>query len=147
VPTDERFIPAAPVRLTHPEWSRDAVIYQVNQRHFTPEGTFAAAQQHLPRLRELGVDILWLMPVNPIGEENRKGVLGSPYAVHDYLAVNPEFGTLEDLRAFVAAAHDLGMRVIVDWVANHTAWDNPLTREHPEWYRKDWRGNFVPTPW
>ncbi|MFK5646445.1 alpha-amylase family glycosyl hydrolase [Ornithinimicrobium sp. LYQ121] len=144
---DDRFLPAPPVRLTHPEWSKDAVVYQVNQRHFTPEGTFAAAQEHLPRLRDLGIDIVWLMPVNPIGEENRKGVLGSQYAVRDYLAVNPEFGTLDDLRAFVAAAHDLGMRVIVDWVPNHTAWDNPLTREHPEWYRKDFKGDFMPTPW
>lgn len=144
---DARHTPAVPVRLTHPEWSKDAVIYQVNQRHFTPEGTFAAAQEHLPRLRDLGVDIVWLMPVNPIGEQHRKGGLGSPYAVQDYLAVNPEFGTLEDLRAFVTAAHELGMKVIIDWVANHTAWDNVLTREHPEWYRRDWKGDFVPTPW
>lgn len=145
--TDSRFTPAPAVRLTHPEWSRDAVIYQINQRHFTPEGTFAAAQAHLPRLRDLGVDILWLMPINPIGEVRRKGGLGSPYAVQDYLAVNPEFGTVEDLRAFVAAAHDLGLKVIVDWVANHTAWDHVLVQEHPEWYVRDWRGDFVPTPW
>ena len=146
VPTSTH-TPADPVRLTHPEWSKDAVIYQINQRHFTPEGTFAAAAEHLPRLRDLGVDILWLMPINPIGEQNRKGGLGSPYAVRDYLAVNPEFGTLEDLRGFVARAHDLGMRVIVDWVANHTAWDNVLVDEHPEWYRTDFKGDFVPTPW
>ncbi len=107
-------VPRPPVRLTHPEWSKDAVIYQVNQRHFTPEGTFAAAQQHLGRLKDLGVDILWLMPVNPIGEQHRKGRLGSPYAVLDHRAVNPELGTLEDLRAFVDAAHALGLRVILD---------------------------------
>src|SRR5690606_21513253 len=135
-----RHEPRPPVRLTHPEWTKDAVIYQVNQRHFTPEGTFAAARAHLPRLKELGVDILWLMPVNPIGEQNRKGGLGSPYAVRDYRAVNPECGTMADLRAFVDAAHALGLRVILDWVANHTAWDNPLTVEHPEWYRRDWKG-------
>jgi len=145
--TDTRYLPAPASRVRHPEWSKDAVIYQINQRHFTPEGTFAAAQEHLPRLQALGVDILWLMPVNPIGEMNRKGALGSPYAVQDYLAVNPEFGTLEDLRAFVAAAHEAGMHVIVDWVANHTAWDNRLTREHPEWYLRDWKGDFIPTPW
>ena len=87
------------------------------------------------------------MPVHPIGEENRKGVLGSPYAVKDYLGVNPEFGTLEDLRHFVDAAHDLGLHVILDWVANHTAWDNRLVEEHPEWYARDWKGDFRPTPW
>jgi glycosidase len=147
VQISDPYTPAPPVRLTHPEWTKDAVIYQINQRHFTAEGTFAAAEAHLPRLHELGVDILWLMPVNPIGELNRKGGLGSPYAVQDYLAVNPEFGTLEDLRHFVAAAHELGMKVILDWVANHTAWDNRLTTEHPEWYARDYKGDFCPTPW
>jgi 1,4-alpha-glucan branching enzyme len=147
VQTSDPYTPAPDVRLTHPEWTRDAVIYQINQRHFTAEGTFAAAEAHLPRLKELGVDILWLMPVSPIGELNRKGVLGSPYAVKDYLAVNPEFGTLEDLRHFVAAAHELGMKVILDWVANHTAWDNDLATEHPEWYARDYKGDFRPTPW
>jgi glycosidase len=139
--------PVPDVQLTHPEWSRSATIYQLNQRQFTPEGTFRAAEAHLPRVRELGVDIVWIMPVNPIGEVNRKGPLGSPYAVKDYLAVNPEFGTLDDLRHFVATAHDLGLRVILDWVANHTAWDNHLTTEHPEWYARDWKGDFRPTPW
>jgi glycosidase len=113
----------------------------------TPEGTFRAAEEHLARIRDLGADIVWLMPVNPIGEVNRKGRLGSPYAVRDYLAVNPEFGTMEDLRRFVAAAHDLGLKVILDWVANHTAWDNVLTELHPEWYVRDWKGDFRPTPW
>ncbi len=135
------------VRLAHPEWSRDATIYQINTRQFTDEGTFAAAAAHLPRLAELGVRILWLMPVNPIGEVHRKGTLGSPYAVRDYLAVNPELGTLEDLKSFVAQAHSLGLYVILDWVANHTAWDNVLVDEHPEWYLRDWKGDFCPTPW
>lgn len=141
------YLPTPDVQLHHPEWSRSATIYQINQRHFTPEGTLRAAETHLPRLRDLGVDILWLMPVNPIGEQNRKGVLGSQYAVQDYFAVNPEFGTLEDLRHFVAAAHEHGMYVILDWVANHTAWDNVLVKEHPEWYARDWKGDFRPTPW
>ena len=145
--TTDPYAPTPDVRLTHPEWSRAATLYQVNQRHFTPEGTFRAAEEHLPRLRDLGVDIIWLMPVNPIGERNRKGPLGSPYAVRDYLGVNPEFGTLDDLRHFVDTAHDLGLRVILDWVANHTAWDNPLVHEHPEWYARDWKGDFRPTPW
>lgn len=135
------------VRIAHPDWTRDAAIYQINTRQFTPEGTFAAAQSQLPRLKALGVDILWLMPVHPIGEENRKGTLGSPYAVKDYFAVNPEFGTVQDLKAFVDAAHAQGMRVILDWVANHTAWDNPLRTQHPEWYKRSWDGNFRPTPW
>ena len=134
-------------RVKHPEWTRDAVIYQINQRQMTPAGTFRAAEAHLPRIRDLGADIVWLMPVNPIGEVNRKGRLGSPYAVQDYLAVNPEFGTMDDLRHFVATAHDLGLRVILDWVANHTAWDNVLVEQHPEWYARDWKGDFRPTPW
>jgi 1,4-alpha-glucan branching enzyme len=141
------YVPAREVELEHPEWSKNAVLYQVNQRQLTPEGTFRAAEAHLPRIRDLGVDIVWLMPINPIGERNRKGQLGSPYAVRDYHAVNPEFGDLDDLKHFVATAHELGLRVIVDWVANHTAWDNVLVEEHPEWYSRDWKGDFHPTPW
>lgn len=140
-----RHAPEPYVQLTHPDWSRDAVIYQINTRQFTPEGTFAAARAHLPRLAELGVDILWLMPIHPIGEVNRKGSLGSPYAVKDYYGVNPEFGTLADLETFIDEAQGLGMKVILDWVANHTAWDNPLTETHPGWYERDWKGDLQPT--
>lgn len=139
--------PSPYVKLTHPGWSRGAVLYQLNTRQFTEEGTFKAATRELPRLKDLGVDILWLMPIHPIGEVNRKGSLGSPYSVKDYYGVNPEFGTLEDLKAFVAAAHELGMHVILDWVANHTAWDNPLVLQRPDWYARDWKGDFRPTPW
>jgi glycosidase len=135
------------VKLQHPEWTRSATIYQINTRQFTPEGSFRAAERHLPRLKDLGADILWLMPIHAIGLKNRKGSLGSPYAVKDYYSVNPEFGSLEDLRHFVRAAHALGMHVILDWVANHTAWDNNLVSEHPEWYARDWKGDFRPTPW
>ena len=135
------------VTLEHPEWSSDAVLYQINTRHFTEEGTFKAAQEELPRLKELGVDILWLMPIHPIGEENRKGTLGSPYSVQDYYGVNPEFGTEEEFRAFVDEAHRQGFKVILDLVANHTAWDNALAKDHPDWYEKDWKGDFRPTPW
>jgi glycosidase len=135
------------VELTNADWTRDAVLYQINTRHFTSEGTFAAAQEQLPRLKELGVDILWLMPIHPIGEKNRKGTLGSPYSVRDYYAVNPEFGTKDDFRAFVNAAHGQGFKVILDLVANHTAWDHPLAEEHPDWYEKTWDGKFRPTPW
>ncbi|MBI1365459.1 MAG: alpha-amylase [Alphaproteobacteria bacterium] len=143
----ERYLPQPYVKVRHPVWARNAVIYQINIRQFTDEGTFAAAEKQLPRLKALGVDILWLMPINPIGEKNRKGTLGSPYSVKDYFAVNPEFGTLNDLKSFVATAHRLGMHVILDWVANHTAWDNPLVREHPDWYERDWKGDFRSTPW
>ena len=134
-------------KVVHPDWARQAVIYQINTRQFTTEGTFAAAQKELPRLKELGVDILWMMPINPIGEKNRKGTLGSPYSVKDYFAINPEFGNDDDFRNFVKAAHDLDLKVIVDWVANHSAWDNELAVSHPEWYTKDWSGNFQPTHW
>ncbi len=123
-------------------WSKNANIYEVNIRQYTPEGTFNAFRKHLPRLQKMGVDILWLMPINPIGEKNRKGSLGSYYAVKDYEAVNPEYGTLEDLRALIKDAHQRGMHVIIDWVANHTAWDNPWATEHPDWYVKDDKGNF-----
>jgi len=131
----------------HPEWARSATLYQVNTRQLTPAGTFRAAMDELPRLQALGADILWLMPIHPIGEVERKGTLGSPYAVRDHYGVNPEFGTLDDLVAFVDTAHELGLYVILDWVANHTAWDNPLAEAHPDWYRRDWKGDFRPTPW
>ena len=142
-----QYRPGRASTVRHPDWSRAAVIYQLNQRQVTPEGTLAAAEEHLPRIRDLGADIVWLMPVNPIGAVNRKGSLGSPYAVQDYFAVNPEFGTMSDLRRFVDTAHGLGLRVILDWVANHTAWDNELVTSHPEWYERDWKGDFRPTPW
>jgi glycosidase len=128
--------------VEHPEWARNAAIYQINTRQFTPEGTFEAARAELPRLAEMGIDIVWLMPIHPIGEAERKGSLGSPYAVRDFYGVNPEFGTLEDLRAFIADAHALDMHVILDWVANHSAWDNPLVTEHPDWYTRDANGEM-----
>src|SRR5215216_3700848 len=118
----------------YPAWSRGAAIYEVNVRQYTPEGTFAALERHLPRLDSLGVDILWLMPVQPIGVKNRKGSLGSYYSIRDYTAVNPEHGTGADFRRFVDAAHRRGMRVILDWVANHTAHDHAWITEHPDWH-------------
>lgn len=132
---------------TPPDWSRDAVIYQLNTRQFSPEGTLKAAETQLPRIKALGADIIWLMPVHPIGEKNRKGTLGSPYSVKDYRAVNPELGSMVDLKSFVKTAHGLGLKVVLDWVANHSAWDNPLVTQHPDWYGRDWQGNFRPTPW
>ena len=130
--------------VRHPEWAANATIYEVNVRNYTPEGTFRAFEAHLPRLAKMGVVIVWLMPVHPIGGVGRKGALGSPYAVRDYLGVNPEFGTLADLQHLVQAAHDLGMRVILDWVANHTSRDNALIAQHPDWYRRDAQGQLVP---
>jgi glycosidase len=139
---------AEPFKVVHPEWVASATIYEVNIRQFTPEGTFTAFQQHLPRLKELGVDILWLMPIHPIGEVNRKGTMGSYYSIKDYKGVNPEFGTLDDFKALVNEAQKLGMKVIIDWVANHTSHDNSLVTEHPEWFTKDSAGNFVsPFDW
>jgi glycosidase len=126
-----------------PEWSKDAVIYEVNIRQYTEEGTFNAFAEHLPRLKELGVDILWLMPVHPIGEKKRKGSLGSYYSIKDYKAINPEFGTLEDFKALVRKAHEMDMQLILDWVANHTAWDHPWTETNPEWYLKNEQGEIV----
>lgn len=141
------YTPESYVKVQHPEWSKNATLYQLNTRQFTQEGTFVAAATQLPRLKELGIDIIWLMPVNPIGEQNRKGTLGSPYSVKDYYGVNPEFGSLDDLKSFINQAHELGMKVILDWVANHTAWDNELRKTHPEWYQRDYKGDFRPTPW
>ena len=130
--------------VQHPEWLKDATLYEVNIRQFTPEGTFNAFTEHLEKLKEMGVDIIWLMPINPIGEKNRKGLLGSYYSVKDYYGVNPEFGTMDDFKAMVTKAHNTGLKVIIDWVPNHSSWDNALTIEHPEYYMKDSTGNFKP---
>jgi 1,4-alpha-glucan branching enzyme len=131
-----------------PEWAKNAVIYEVNTRQFTPQGTFKAFSAHLPRLKELGVDILWFMPIHPIGIENRKGSLGSYYSVRDYKGVNPEFGSFEDFKQLVEEAHALGFKVILDWVANHTSHDHIWTIEHPEWYNRDDKGEIVsPFDW
>ncbi|WP_201983290.1 alpha-amylase family glycosyl hydrolase [Hymenobacter rubidus] len=135
---------AARFTVPHPEWATHATIYEVNVRNFTPEGTFRAFEEHLLRLRNMGVSIVWLMPVHPIGEVGRKGLLGSPYAVRDYFGVNPEFGTLDDLRHLVQAAHALGLKVILDWVANHTSRDNALIASHHDWYQHDAEGQLVP---
>ncbi len=134
--------------VTHPAWSVNATIYEVNVRQYTPEGTFTAFAKSLPKLNEMGIGILWFMPVNPIGELNRKGPLGSYYSVKDYTAINPEFGTIDDFKKVVNQAHAVGMHVIIDWVANHTSWDNVWTKTHPDYYKKDKNGNHVsPFDW
>lgn len=127
-----------------PEWARGSTIYEVNVRQYSASGKFSAVTADLPRLKALGVDILWLMPIHPIGEVNRKGPLGSYYAAKDYLAVNPEFGTEADFRELVTAAHAQGLRVILDWVPNHVSPDNALTKTHPEFFWRDEKGGLVP---
>jgi glycosidase len=130
--------------VIHPEWSRNAVIYEVNIRQYTEEGTFEAFSEHLLRLQKLGVDVLWLMPLHPIGIMNRKGELGSYYSVMNHLEVNPEHGTMNDFKNLINKAHELGFHVMLDWVPNHTAWDNPWAFNHPDWYVKNEEGSFVP---
>lgn len=127
---------------THPAWARTAVIYEINTRQYSHEGNFSAIIKDLPRLKEMGVDILWLMPIHPIGELNRKGGLGSPYSVQDYRAVHPDYGTMDDFKALVKNAHELGMKVIIDWVANHSAWDNKQALVRPDWYMHKADGSF-----
>ncbi|MDE7466625.1 MAG: alpha-amylase [Muribaculaceae bacterium] len=138
----------APTAVTHPEWSRNAVIYEVNVRQATPEGTFEAFLPQIQRLKDLGVDILWFMPIHPISEDGRKGTLGSYYAVRDYKGVNPEFGNIDDFRKVVKAAHDAGMKVIIDWVPNHSGRDNAWVKNHPDWYQRNEKGEmFGPYDW
>ncbi len=135
--------------MNHPAWSYSAVLYEMNVRQLTPEGTLQAAAAKLPQLRDLGVDAVWLMPVYPIGVEGRKGSLGSYYSIRDYCAVNPELGTMEDLDRFIQQAHGLGMKVLLDWVANHTARDARWITESPaDWYERDADGApAVPWDW
>jgi glycosidase len=117
-----------------PLWVRNSSIYEVNIRQFTKEGTFEAFRAHLPRLKKMGVSILWMMPIYPISITKRKGSLGSYYAVADYTKVNPDFGTFEDFRNLVNEIHQMNMHVILDWVPNHTGWDHTWITTHPEWY-------------
>lgn len=147
--------------VEHPEWAKNAVIYEVNIRQYTKSGTFKEFEEHLPRLKELGVDILWFMPVFPIGELNRKATqtklaqefsdpkeqekyLGSYYAIKDYMAINPEFGTMEEFVSLVKKIHEMGMFVILDIAVNHTAWDHPWVESHPDYYMRIEEGA---TPW
>ena len=128
--------------LRHPKWCYDATIYELNTRQLTPEGTFAAAEEYLPMLRENGIDIIWVMPCQPIGKITRKGTLGSYYSIIDYCAINPEFGTRADFEHFLAKAHELGFKVILDWVANHTAPDSEWTKNEG-WHYRDSLGNLM----
>lgn len=132
----------ATTKGVHPEWVYNATIYEVNTRQYTPEGTFNAFANHLPRLQELGVDILWFMPIQTIGEKDRKGSLGSYYSIKNYTEVNSEFGTLDDFKEVVETAQSMGMKVILDWVANHTSRDAVWVDEHPDWYVRDSLGDL-----
>jgi glycosidase len=125
------------------DWVRDAVIYEVYLRSYSMEGRFKGLERRLPELKELGVTVIWLMPIHPVGELNRKGSLGSPYSVQDYYAVNPEFGTLEDFKSLVSATHAQGMKIIIDLVVNHTAWDSKLVMLHPDWFTTNAEGAIV----
>lgn len=125
------------------DWTNTAIIYEVNVRQYTEEGTFASFSEHLERLKELGVNTLWFMPIYSISELNKKGTLGSYYSIRDYKSVNSEFGTLEEFKELVNTAHSMGFHVILDWVANHTGWDHTWITEHPEFYVKDENGNII----
>jgi cyclomaltodextrinase / maltogenic alpha-amylase / neopullulanase len=128
-------------------WVKDAVMYEVYLRSFSREGTIKALEKRIPELKKLGVTVLWLMPIHPVGKINRKGTLGSPYSVQDYYGINSEFGTLDDFKSLVNTVHQQGMKIIIDLVANHTAWDNPMLKEHPEWYTHDASGKIIsPNP-
>jgi cyclomaltodextrinase / maltogenic alpha-amylase / neopullulanase len=133
-----------PAARPSPDWLRDAVIYEVFPRAFSPQGNFKGITAQLDRLQDLGVNVLWLMPIHPLGQLKSKGTLGSPYAVRDYDAINADYGSADDLKQLVDAAHRRGMKVFIDIVANHTAWDSVLIKQHPDWYRKDAAGHVVP---
>lgn len=122
-------------------WVRDALVYEIYPRAFSAEGNFEGVTRQLDRLRDLGVNVLWLMPIHPIGQEKKKGSVGSPYAVRDYLAINPDYGTAADLKRLVSESHRRGMKVIIDVVANHTSWDSVLMK-NPEYYVRDASGKI-----
>lgn len=135
-------------QIVHPNWAQNAVVYEVNVRQFSESGKLSGVSDRLQFLKDLGVDVLWFMPLHPIGEENRKGTLGSYYSVKDYKAFNPEFGTELEFQLFVKKAHELGFKVIIDWVANHTAWDHAWIKQHPDWYERDAAGKIqTPFDW
>ncbi|MBZ5538514.1 MAG: hypothetical protein LAO31_21425 [Acidobacteriia bacterium] len=137
---------ASAVARPVPAWVRDGVIYEVFPRDFSPEGNFNGITTRLDDLKNLGVTIVWLMPIHPVGQEGKKGTLGSPYAVRDYYSIDPAYGTKEDLHRLIAEAHHRGLKVILDMVANHTAWDSVLMK-NPDFYRHDAGGKIVsPVP-
>jgi glycosidase len=133
----------AAMNMRFPDWAKNAVIYEVNIRQYTKEGTINAFSDHLPRLKEMGVDILWMMPIFPISTTKRKGSLGSYYAVSDFTEVNPEFGTKEDMKNLIEKAHAYGLKIILDWVPNHTGWDHKWIKSNPDFYTRDSTGQIT----
>ena len=125
-------------------WIQSAVIYEINPRTFSATGNFKGVEQRLDNLKDLGVTVLWLMPIHPVGQVKKKGTLGSAYAVQDYYAIDPAYGTKDDLKRLVAETHQHGMKIVIDIVANHTAWDSVLIKQHPDWFQKDSKGNIIP---
>ena len=133
--------------IAPPSWSKNQAIYEVNLRQYTKSGSIKEFMSKLPKLKEMGVGILWLMPIHPIGVEHRKGTYGSYYSVRDYYGLDSMLGTKADFKKLVKQVHKMGMHIIIDWVANHTAWDNVLTKEHPEYYNHNAKGEFIaPVP-
>lgn len=137
---------ALKAQLVQPEWSKNAVMYEVNVRQYSNEGTLRNVLLDLDRLQQLGVNVLWFMPLHPIGTQNRKGKVGSYYSVQNYNEIDPQYGSREDFKEVVKQAHARGMKVLVDWVANHTAWDNPWVSDHPDWYQRNEKGE-IKTPY
>ena len=125
-----------------PEWVRGAVIYEIFPRNFSREGNFNAITAQLDRLKELGVTILWLMPIHPVGQEKKKGTIGSPYAARDYYAISADYGTKEDLQRLVRETHSRGMKIILDVAINHTAWDSVMMKT-PDFYVRDASGKIT----
>src|SRR5437870_3583009 len=129
------------------DWVRDGIIYEIYPRDFSQDGNFKGITRQLDRLKELGITILWLMPIHPIGQEKKKGTIGSPYAVRDFYAINPDYGTKADLKQLISEAHQRGMKLIIDIVANHTSWDSVMMK-HPDWYQHDASGRIsYPHDW
>lgn len=126
------------------EWIKKGIVYEIYPRAFSKEGNFSGIEKRLPELKKLGVTILWLMPIHPVGAEKRKGSLGSSYSIKDYYGINPEYGTLDDFKRLVERSHERGFKIIIDLVANHTSWDSRMFKEHPEWFTKDSSGSFIP---
>ncbi len=143
----DQYQPKKYVEITTPDWVKNATLYELNIRQFSENSSFRSVEDQLPRLKKMGIDIIWLMPVQPIGELHRKGSLGSYYSVKDYWSVSPEFGTEDDFKSLVTAIHNHGMYVIIDWVANHTSWDNDMVIKNPDWYMKSRKGTFQSTRW
>jgi glycosidase len=135
--------PSNPGTRKSPDWLRSAVVYEIFPRNFSKEGDFNAITARLDELKDLGVDILWLMPIHPIGEKMKKGSMGSPFAVRDFYAINPDYGTTNDFKRLIEEAHKRDMKVIMDIVAGQTAWDSVLM-EQPEFYQKDTNGVIIP---